>query len=219
MPARINSTDTFDAIENECMFTRSALKADYDANALLSETDGWLGQVDAARAKDREFRVADMEAMASRSIANVRLDISCLAFGKDLLYAVGDRKAPRFVGFFPIAPTRWVKQGLDKQILGIKGWLTVNGDVELDKHRENLGLRVAGASDSQVAVASLAPARGLNWQMRRDLADAMTRARDGLHRALAELAEEKNLPRDWPDAFFRIEERESPPVQPGPPPV
>lgn len=218
MPARIEARDTFDTIENEILFTRAALKADEDARELLPETDEWLELVDAARTKDREFRTRDMDAMAARAIANVRLDIACLGFGKDLLHAVGDRKSPRFAGFFPVAPTRWVKQPLDKQLLGVKGWLTLSGEPELDKHRERLSARAAAAGDAQVAVAALAPARGVNWQVRRDLADALTRLRDGLHRALAERATEKALPRDWPDAFFRIEEREGRAPVPAPAP-
>jgi len=54
--------------------------------------------------------------------------------------------------------------------------------------------------------------RSLRWSGARGelvgagkLADDLTRLRDGLHRALCERAEEKALPRDWADAFFRVE--------------
>ena len=215
MPAKILAFDTLDTIENEVLFTRAALKADEDANDLISETDPWYALVDEARRKDREFRTSDMEATAGRAVANVRLDAACLAFGNDLLHTVGDRTRPRFVGFFPIAPTRWVKQPFDKQIIAVRGWLSITGDAVLDQHRAALDKHVQSAEASRLATAALAPKRGLNWEMRSELADTLTRARDGLHRALAERAEERNLPREWPNAFFRIEER-NPPPEPAP---
>lgn len=217
MPAKIDPRDTFDTNENEILFTRSALRADEDARDLLAQTDSWMPLLQEARDKDRVFRTADMDADASRSVANSRLDGACVLFGRDLLHAVGDRKAPRFVGFFPSAPSRWVAQPFDKQIVGVRGWLATSGEVVLEQHRENLTRRLDTATAAQTAVAAVAPARGLNWQMRRDFADPFTRQRDGLHRDLAERAAEKNLPRDWPDAFFRVESRE--PSAPSTPPT
>lgn len=205
MPKRIYATDTFEVIENEVMFTRSALKADEDARPFLSETEDWFARIERGRTADRAFREKDMDATAARSIANVRLDIACLAFGKDLLYAAGDRASRRFTSFFPVAPWRFVKQPFGDQLLKVKGWIGVTGEAVLDQHREQLTLRVQNADAAQVAVAALGPARGANWDARTQLADDLTRLRDGLHRALADHAAEKGLPREWPDAFFRVE--------------
>ena len=209
MPAKINVDDPFDLIEDEVMFTISSVKADEDAADLVAETESWLPLVDEARTKDRAFRAQDMQAAATRGVANTRLDIACIAFGKDLLYDVGDRTRPRFVGFFPVSPARWVKQAFDKQITGVRGWLG-SADPVLEKHRAELDERVQRADDSRVATAALAPKRGLNWEMRRELAEALTRARDGLHRALAERAEERKLPREWANTFFRVTTRSEP---------
>ncbi len=113
--------DTFDTIEEEIMFSRGALKANDDARDLLTETDEWLPLLGGAVGR-QTFREKDMDGTAGRAIANVRLGIVCLAFGKDLLHAVGaDRKSPRFTGFFPVAPWRFEKQTFDKQILGGEG--------------------------------------------------------------------------------------------------
>ena len=47
------------------------------------------------------------------------------------------------------------------------------------------------------------------WQVARArLAEDMTRERDGLWAALDEHRREQNLPRDWPDLFFRVEASE-----------
>jgi len=85
-----------------------------------------------------------------------------IAFGRDLLHATGDRKAPRFIGYFRVSPSRWVKQPFDKQILGVESWLATTGDAELDKHRQALTLRVKNASAARVATAVLATLRGAN---------------------------------------------------------
>lgn len=74
----------FDDVEDEITFTRGTIKADPDAADLLYLTDDRLALVDAARAKDRQARIAETDATAARVVSNFHLDRSCIRFGDDL---------------------------------------------------------------------------------------------------------------------------------------
>lgn len=53
----------------------------------------------------------------------------------------------------------------------------------------------------------------------KELADALTRERDGIHAALTQRANERRLPRESPNTFFRVEPRAGagePPVETSP---
>jgi hypothetical protein len=54
MPRQLDAVMTRDDFEGEILFTRAALQADPDASDLSATTDGWLGRVDAVRAKERK---------------------------------------------------------------------------------------------------------------------------------------------------------------------
>lgn len=208
MPHAIAADATFDTIESEILFTRAALRADPDATDLLSHTDTWLSLVEPARAKERAAREAVENANAERAVANARLDATCVAFGDDLHMAVQkDHRAARWLQFFPIAVSSFVKQALARQVVTVKGWITSSKDPVLEKHRANLETWAARADDALVKTRGTALVRGEAHQAREDLAAELTRERDGLHEALSARARDRELPRDWADVFFRTESR------------
>lgn len=222
MPRRISGAFTFDDCEEEIFFTRAALKADPDAADLLSSTEGWLELVDAARLKDRTAREAFAEASAARSVANGRLDDACRSFADELHLAVKkDHSAARYRRFFPSTVGAFVKQRLVTQVGAVRGWLTTAGDEVLDRHHAALD-RWSGLAQSALEVTqSSAQTRGIAIIAREALADDLTRERDGLEAALTARARERDLTRDWPSRFFRIESRSSvaaEPTQPTNPP-
>jgi hypothetical protein len=202
---------TFDDVEDEIAFTRATVKADPNAVDLLPMTDDWFSLADNARAKDRLARMADADATAARTIANFHLDNACTHFGDDLYLAVGkDRNAARWTQFFPVAVSRFVKMRFDKQIQKVTGWLGPNvQDPVVDKHRANLTTWSTAAADSLEKTTSSVMTRAQARIAREQLAEDLTRERDGLFDALSARARDKGLPRDWPKQFFRVTARKS----------
>jgi hypothetical protein len=112
MARKITRDFTFDQCEDEVIFTSSAIMADPDAAELREAIGGWLGLVDAARAKDREARIAAGQASATRVVANGRLDDACQTFSDELNLAVKkERASARFARFFPQTISGFVSSG------------------------------------------------------------------------------------------------------------
>jgi len=208
-PRKLTAETTFTDLESEVMFTIAGLGADPDARPLVGETADWLGWIDAAQKEDRAFRQQEANVEAGRVVANGRLDLTCITFGRRLLGACEqDRESPRFKRFFAKPPLAFVKQALAKQVTAVFGWLSVNDDDVLEAHRLDLQERATSARAAQDATSALGPLRGTNQARRAKLADDLTRERDGLHRQLAEIADEKNLGRTWADLFFKKTRRD-----------
>lgn len=202
---------TFDDSEDEIYFTRAGVQADPDAADLLSLTDDWLGLVDAARAKDRAARIADANATAARVITNHHLDGACTKFGDDLYLAVDkNRESPRWTQFFPVSVSRFVKMRFDKQVQIVKAWLASNtSEQTLMNHKPHLTRWANAASAAVEQTNGVALVRGAARIAREQLAEDLTRERDGLYDALSVRAREKGLGRDWPNQFFRVISRKS----------
>ena len=202
-PRKITPSLPLDDDESEVFFTRAALKADPDAKDLLPLTDGWLGMVDEARKRDRQAREAQSDADAARTVANARLDRACERFGDELFLAVDkERTSARWVQFFNVPVSKFVRQALNKQVERVQGWLQ-SKDPVLEAHRKNLETWASACGAALQQTAGVATVRGEARIAREQLAEDMTRERDGLHDALTARARERNLPRDWADQFFR----------------
>lgn len=210
MPRQLAADMTLDALEDEVIYTQSALRADPDATDLITLTADWFPQIDAVRAADRSLRETIGNTDASRMVANQRLDSACIVFGRELLYDVGnDRSSPRWTQFFKVAPAQFVRQALSKQVTTIRGWLAGATDPVLDAHRTTLSSWSTSADVALVNTQALATLRGQQWQLRSQLTSTLTQSRDALHRMLAQRAQERKLDRDWPDVFFRTDTRAS----------
>ena len=202
-PRKIVSTQPLDENEAEVFFTRSGLKADPDASDLLPLTDGWLVMVDEVRTKERTAREAQGDADAARVVANGRLDRACERFGDELYLAVDKaRGAARWRQFFPVAVSKFVRQALPKQLARVHGWLQ-SKDPVLENHRMNLETGAHAVDVALARTAAVATVRGEARIAREELAENLTRERDGLHDVLTVRARERGLPRDWADQFFR----------------
>jgi hypothetical protein len=225
VPRKITPTSTFDEMEDEVLFTLAALKADPDAAPLAPMADGWLDMLDHARAKDRAARKAQCEADATRIVANGRLDRACEKFGDDLYLAVDkDRSSPRWLQFFNVSVSRFVRQRLETQVQRVRGWLTTKDTLFAD-HRDGLDRWSQAAGDAIIQTRAVALVRGEARIAREELAEDLTRERDGLHDALSVQGRSLGLAREWPDLFFRIQSRagaddtQATPANPASPPV
>jgi hypothetical protein len=157
-PRKLTAETTFTDLESEVMFTIAGLGADPDARPLVGETADWLGWIDAAQKEDRAFRQQEANVEAGRVVANGRLDLTCITFGRRLLGACEqDRDSPRFKRFFAKPPLAFVKQALAKQVTAVFGWLSVNDDDVLEAHRLDLQERATNARAAQDATSALAP--------------------------------------------------------------
>jgi hypothetical protein len=209
MPKKLTSTMTLDAIEDEILFTRATLRADPDAPDLVVTTDGWLGRVGAVRERERIVREEVASVDAERMVANARLDAVCERFGDALFLAVDkDRQSTRWRTFFHLPVSRFVRLALSAQLERVKAWLG-SSDAALTPFRADLETWSTRASDALAKTRALSLARGELTAAREELAEDLTRERDGLHAALVLRATERSLGRDWPEAFFRITTRSS----------
>jgi hypothetical protein len=195
---------TFEEIEDEVLFTRSALKADPDAEDLLPMTDGWMAMLDEPKRLSLAAREAKADADGSRIVSNHRLDEICTRFGDELFLDVGkDRTSRRWTQHFSVVVSKFVRQALGKQVTSVRAWLDSSTDAILERHRETLTLWGNRADAALVATKATAIPRGNAWVAREDLAEGFTAARDGLYETLAARAREHSLDRSWPDIFFR----------------
>lgn len=220
MPHKIDPRWPIARVRGEVTFTRAALKADPDARDLLPHTDLWHTQVDDVQAFELKVEIDTAESDAERIVANHRLDRECEVFGDDLHLAVDkNHSSARWLSFFSATVSAFVRQALGRQIERVKAWLTVTKDAVLEKHREGLTKWVGAADTALGKTRAVGPNRGELWQKQEELADGLTRERDGLHGLLVQRANEKKLDRTWPDLFFRVETRAATDATPAPAPA
>ena len=201
----------FDEHEDQALFTRAMVAADPYAADLLPLTDTWLGKIDAARMLDRAGREATMGASALRVVANAYLDGECRAAGRDLAHDLNnDRSGVRWTRIFPTTVDAFISQPLAEQATACQAWLTTDEPV-IAARREALSRWSTAAQTAIATTKASAQVRGTALLARESLAEEMTRARDGLARALAARAEEHGLPRDYVERFFLKDRRKSKP--------
>ena len=201
----------FDDHEDEILFTRAMLAADPHTSDLLVTTHPWLGRVDAARLLDRAGREATMGASALRLVANAYLDGECRAVGRDLAHDLNnDRSGVRWTRIFPATVDAFISQPLGEQASACQAWLTTAEPV-LAAHSEALTRWSAAAQTALATTKASTQVRATAMLARESLAEDLTRARDGLARALSARAEEHGLPRDYVERFFLKDRRKSKP--------
>jgi len=79
----------------------------------------------------------------------------------------------------------------------MKAWLTITGDAVIEKFRAELERWTVAGDAAITATASSAQVRGAGLVAREQLAEDMTRERDGLHAQLVARGHERGLARDW----------------------
>lgn len=208
MPRKLTADSTCEALEDEILFTDAALRADPDAADLATHSAECLPLVDEVRGKERSLRQTVANVNAARIISNIRLDQSCQSFGRALLFELdNDRTSPRWTQFFSVSPTQFNRQPLGDQVRKVKSWLSSMVDSVLDQYREVLGRWTESADTALTDTEGLTGQRAQVKQAREQLASTLTQKRDALHTQLVQRAQERGLPREWPDAFFYIESR------------
>lgn len=203
MPRVITAEMSMADTKAEIIYTRASMGADPDARDLVGMTDGLLEACEPLDAQMLANLIERTIRDAERSVANRNLDTTCIAFGDQLLPAVGkNRQSARWTRYFDEAPNRFVKQDLRDQVKKVNGWLATQDPV-LEPFREALVLWVGEAQKALDKDEVLKQATAELTLRREAFAKKITQARDAVHRALAQRAEERDLGRDWADGFFR----------------
>ena len=101
MVKKIDDAYSLEEMRSEVLFSRAALKADPNASDFLPSTGSWLGIVATAADQELAARTALVEATASRTIANQRLDETCRDVGRALAAELkNDRSGARWSRLF-----------------------------------------------------------------------------------------------------------------------
>jgi len=203
MPRKLIGSTSLVEHEDELDYTRAALEADSDAAALLASTDDWQSMIDAARAKERAAKRAELGADAKRRVSNGALDAACERFGKELAIEA-DPGTPRYKTFFGNTTlSRFIKRAFEKQVSACENWIASSGDAVFERHRATLTPLVTSARAALTATTAAAVPMG-QWQLgRATLGEDVTRERDGLWNELDALGRRQSKPRGWADLFFR----------------
>ncbi|HEX2573839.1 MAG TPA: hypothetical protein VH877_30100 [Polyangia bacterium] len=207
MPRKLTAKTPLDEMEDEVLYTDAALRADPDAARLLERTAHWLDRIDELRRVYRKVRRAEAGAHAARVVAGARLHRACVAFGDELLLAVGkDRRADRWRQFFSLPLSLFLRQELGRRVARVRGWLGTSDPV-FERHRQEIERWAQAADKALIATKALAIVYGEARQAKTALARELTHERDHLHEALAALGRELGQLREWPDGFFRLDPR------------
>jgi hypothetical protein len=209
MVKKIDDAYSLEEMRSEVLFSRAALKADPNAADFLPSTGSWLGIVATASDQELAARTASVEATASRTIANQRLDETCRDVGRALATELkNDRSGARWGRLFRGTVDDFVHQPLADQAAACKGWLELDEPI-LAAFREPLAFWANAAEAALRDTTAAGQARGTAMVGRELAAESLTRARDGLHAQLVARANERNLPRDFADGFFMVTPRKS----------
>lgn len=193
---------SLDELEREVDATIIALDVEEEAAALREATAGWPALVDGLRGEVRAQRRASLRLAARRARVNRRLDAMCADFARQLRVVLADdRKHPRWVQFFKMTPSAFVRQPLEDQVRAVRGWLSTE-EPTLAASREALAALCTEAEGIFAEEAAQGHAVAALRGRRDDVAGALTKQRDALHRRLAEVAAERDLERSWADGFF-----------------
>jgi len=202
---------TYDDRRKEIRLTRFCVEADPLAAPLLPMTAAWLQDNETAREAQLAADDAEVRSDAFRWVANFHLDHEVRLFAADLEHdQVKNGTAPKkaqetteFRQFFPVAPNVFVRLPLQDEASRVGAWLAGDSHPTLDGHRAGLKEWQGRSVEALAMTDASALVRGKSQVVRERHAESLTRSRDALWRALADLGEKNGMPRDWADGFFR----------------
>lgn len=203
----IKQDDSLDTIWSVLTYEESRLTNDEDASdlapAAVSLVERWAiissGQRGAWRNAITAQGKVDAKASALKAVIN-RLD-------DELMRISRDRDSPRRKRYFKKARHELVCLGLESALDAVRAW-PASLKTEPEPSLQALGARLAeciAAGDAAVLERSIAAASTGDHRVREimrfvDECNAVRRTRLGL---LIQRAQERGLPADWPDQFFK----------------
>lgn len=97
------------------------------------------------------FTYKSETADAHRSVGNHHLDAECTDFGRDMDHELkGDHKHPRWIMFFLVAVSTFIRQAFAAQVARVRGWLAGAKDPLLEKHAPPAPVATTYAPDAGI---------------------------------------------------------------------
>lgn len=199
---------------DELEFTEAALAADPDAADLApvfaEEIEGWTEVFQRSRAARREVVRAD----AVVAVRDRQLDAPTSRFATAaLLAANNDRESETFRGFFPMAPSAFVRQSLRKQAertrdVTVPKLEALAASSPLRAFAPVLAAAARGALAALTARAKVEGAAAVAASEAREWKEGINQLRTSTYGELLKRQAERDLGRGWADTFFR---RDAPP--------
>lgn len=202
MPTKIRDNESFDHMESLVLFTRAALRLSPLTEPFIPETDEWLRLIDEGRREERAFSEHFANTWARRLFAKVHVSNTFKGFVKELTFRSIQKLHPSQRVFFNGTPSKWMRQSFSKKHEDIKGWLSLAAHSIFDNHREKFSESYDMLTRSIYDASRLRQLRNDLQEHRAAISRTLTKQRDRMHRALGELADTHNLPRNWPNRFF-----------------
>lgn len=194
------------SLEDELSYMLARLEADPDAADLAPVVAELLERIEGQVQKQRRMWRAEIVAQARVDAANEQLDRTTNEFVRAADHVIGDRRSPRFVRYFPVAPNLVIRKGLESQIQTCRGWPdALRGEPEdiLQGFAARFEEAFA-AGDAALELRRKAAGARADHRLREllPLIDDLNNARRSLDGVLRQRGVERNKPRDWAMGFF-----------------
>lgn len=209
MPARILPHDiALDELWSELLYSEVRAASNAHAQDLAPHFAGLVKRTEETLLGQRKAWRAEIGAQAAVDAADDALDDNVGALASSLLrVAQEDRGSPRFVRYFPKAPSAVVRLGLESELDRVRGWPdSLKGEAE--KELKALAKPFAqNVTDGETALRARDRAAGARADHRvREivrLVDDANAVRQSICGELMQRAVEHRLPSDWAARFFR----------------
>lgn len=210
----IRHHDSLDEVWEDLVYTDARGSQDPNAADLISPITGLLPRLDGVRVGQYGVWRAEIVAQASVAAADDTLDDTVDAIDDGVQRVVDrDRKAVRYTRYFTAAPSLIARMALESELGKVRGWvpsLKSEPETELRHLGDRLETNVT-AGDAAVQGRIDAASKRADHRVREivRLIDDVNAARLALYGLLVTRASERNLPKNWPNRFFRRETKVS----------
>lgn len=218
----IRDSESLDSAWEELVFTESRLVTDVNAEPFAVNISGLISRVEQVRSGQFGTWREEVAAQAAVAAIDDRLDDWVRLFDYTLRVVLSnDVESPRYRRYFSVAPQQFFRMGLERELGRSRSWIDSLA-TEPEEGLRALGLQLKHlVADGDAALERRRRAAGTRADHRvreiTSLVDDINAARASLYGALIQRATELQLPRDWPDRFFRHNVRtQAPTAHPGP---
>lgn len=196
----------WDAMQGSMLFTSSMLVASVVHAPLAAPLDAHLARWDEQDAEGRRADRGVVKANARVAWLDLTLDTRTLRYSTQLVADLGDRGHKTFKAFFPVAPGKVTRLGLESQLKAMSKFPELAAEISLPAGSDaSLKQVLAVFPLGETALEERAAAEGVVTRMSvrgdawRDEANKLRRA---VETALDDYANKNDLPRDYASWFF-----------------
>jgi hypothetical protein len=214
MPAKlVYEGDGLDFIRDELLYSEGRMMADGDAADLAPQLSVLIVKNDQCQATQRECWRLETQAQARVDSVNYRLDRLVLRFepvlrATILTHPQGQARYDRYFTYYPSAV---VAMALEPELKVVRHWPTSLASEPETALQEYAPKFAALLSEGDLAIYDRLQAQNARRDHRvRNLAvyiDEVNKVRADIYAQLGTRVAPRNLPRGWPDGFFRVERR------------